>query len=283
MSSPNIPDIKPQIDLKREDVITLLLASVALEEVGLSRILNAEGEKIKAVLDYKGCECPDISQIKELNESVSETIDSIVRLQMLLQMKLKDILKFNACKPAVPDCKTSTPRPQKCAAAPCAGPITQRCRVVWLFGDGEGYTYDDSGQRDGIARMRASINLTSPENPCNLLKFLIKIPSDGHNEYIALYAVPSSLHVEFLDPLSLYEYGYAKQDNAAAVMIKGHGILVGNFIKDAGSQKTAGFSVLAVSDGRRAHFRIEFDLPGDLRYDSGMVRVISGNLKIGRA
>jgi hypothetical protein len=47
MSMPNIPDITPDIDLKREDVINLLLTSIALEEIGISHILNAEGEKLQ--------------------------------------------------------------------------------------------------------------------------------------------------------------------------------------------------------------------------------------------
>ena len=47
MSMPQIPDINPSIHLKREDVVTLLLASVALEEMSLSHILNAEGEKLR--------------------------------------------------------------------------------------------------------------------------------------------------------------------------------------------------------------------------------------------
>ncbi|UTW69086.1 hypothetical protein KHA80_18360 [Anaerobacillus sp. HL2] len=49
MSLPNIPNIKPDIDLDRDDVINLLIASIALEEIGLSHILNAEGEKLQRV------------------------------------------------------------------------------------------------------------------------------------------------------------------------------------------------------------------------------------------
>ncbi|WP_342580438.1 hypothetical protein [Ureibacillus sp. FSL W7-1570] len=47
MSMPNIPDISPKISIDREDVINLLLASIALEEIGLAHIINAEGEKIQ--------------------------------------------------------------------------------------------------------------------------------------------------------------------------------------------------------------------------------------------
>lgn len=46
MSLPNIPDIAPEISLNRCESINLLLSSIALEEIGLSHIINAEGEKI---------------------------------------------------------------------------------------------------------------------------------------------------------------------------------------------------------------------------------------------
>ncbi|TCP69435.1 hypothetical protein [Baia soyae] len=44
MSQANIPNISPNINVTREDAINLLLSSIALEELGLSHILNAEGK-----------------------------------------------------------------------------------------------------------------------------------------------------------------------------------------------------------------------------------------------
>ncbi|MDR5658559.1 hypothetical protein RH915_03550 [Serpentinicella sp. ANB-PHB4] len=49
MSFPNIPDVTPEIDIDREDVINLLLASIAFEELGLAHIFNAEAEKIQYI------------------------------------------------------------------------------------------------------------------------------------------------------------------------------------------------------------------------------------------
>ena len=46
MSYPNLPNITPTITIKREDVINLLLASIAMEELSLAHIINSEGEKI---------------------------------------------------------------------------------------------------------------------------------------------------------------------------------------------------------------------------------------------
>ncbi|WP_340024819.1 hypothetical protein MHI24_06755 [Paenibacillus sp. FSL K6-1096] len=50
MSNPNIPNISPTVTLTRDDVINLLLSSIAMEELALAHIINAEGEKIQFVL-----------------------------------------------------------------------------------------------------------------------------------------------------------------------------------------------------------------------------------------
>ncbi|SFX30094.1 hypothetical protein SAMN04487866_10410, partial [Thermoactinomyces sp. DSM 45891] len=50
MSQANIPNISPNISITREDAVNLLLSSIALEELGLSHIINAEGEKLQYVL-----------------------------------------------------------------------------------------------------------------------------------------------------------------------------------------------------------------------------------------
>nr|ABY19411.1 PclH [Pasteuria ramosa] len=50
MSQANIPGISPQISLDQESVLNLLLASTALNSVGLSHVLNAEAEKMQYIL-----------------------------------------------------------------------------------------------------------------------------------------------------------------------------------------------------------------------------------------
>lgn len=47
VSLPNIPDIKPKISLERCKTIELLLSAIALEEISLSHLLNAEAEKLQ--------------------------------------------------------------------------------------------------------------------------------------------------------------------------------------------------------------------------------------------
>lgn len=93
MSMPNIPNITPIIDLDRCEVINLLLSSIALEEIGLSHILNAEGEKLQAFLNLEP-NCPN--DFHKINQSVNKTLRSIIKSQMLLQFKLEDVIELDS-------------------------------------------------------------------------------------------------------------------------------------------------------------------------------------------
>ncbi|MEG1752164.1 MAG: hypothetical protein RR140_03480 [Clostridia bacterium] len=65
---------------------TDVVSSVALEQAALSHILNAEGEKIQAMLAL-----PNITpaQMLSVNTSVQNTIDSISNLECVLKQKIK--------------------------------------------------------------------------------------------------------------------------------------------------------------------------------------------------
>jgi hypothetical protein len=65
MSLPNVPNITPIITLSRQESITLLLASIAPEEIGLSHILNAEDEKIQRLLKNESVTLEDMLQEEE--------------------------------------------------------------------------------------------------------------------------------------------------------------------------------------------------------------------------
>lgn len=90
MSMPNIPDIEPRINITLEQTINLLLASIAFEELGLSHIINAEGEKMQDFIE-KACSTEELLQ---LNESVNELLKTITKKEMLLQYKLEDVSKL---------------------------------------------------------------------------------------------------------------------------------------------------------------------------------------------
>ena len=70
----------------REQSITDLIQSVALQETALSHILNAEGEKMQAIIAM-----PDTTseQMMALNESVNKLVNAITRLEMLFHAKLE--------------------------------------------------------------------------------------------------------------------------------------------------------------------------------------------------
>jgi hypothetical protein len=91
MSNFNVSDIKPEITLKRDEVVSLLLSSIALEEISLSNIINAEAEKVQHVLKK---EYVSFDQLLKLNNSVERTLRSVLSNQLLLQLKLSDVLKI---------------------------------------------------------------------------------------------------------------------------------------------------------------------------------------------
>lgn len=125
MSMPNIPDIAPVINVSLEQAVSLLLTSIALEEISLSHLMDAEAEKIKFVVHreksktgYKTCACtcasnycgnshcnncschsrqnwqPEEQNCDDLlavNESVNSTLINMSKMQMLLQWKLENI------------------------------------------------------------------------------------------------------------------------------------------------------------------------------------------------
>jgi len=69
----------------RDQAITDLIESVALQEAALAHILNAEGEKMQAIIGM-----PDVTadQLLELNDSVQKMVNAVTRLEMMFQSKL---------------------------------------------------------------------------------------------------------------------------------------------------------------------------------------------------
>lgn len=69
----------------RYNAVTDIIQSVALEQAALSHILNAEGEKLQCVLS-SNCTSPEL--ILATNDSVRTMVDSVAKLEMILQYKL---------------------------------------------------------------------------------------------------------------------------------------------------------------------------------------------------
>lgn len=98
MGMPNIPDIKPDIDLEKEDVINLLLVSVALEELGLAHIINVEGEKAQFAMK---AHCTTLDDLLLINDKIDRILKDVIKKEILLQFKLDhimDLIEKDKCK-----------------------------------------------------------------------------------------------------------------------------------------------------------------------------------------
>lgn len=77
----------------REQAITNIIESVALEEAALSSILNAESEKIQRAV----CFAKDEKDLLKINASVQSMISTITILQTVLHAKLQ-LVACEICK-----------------------------------------------------------------------------------------------------------------------------------------------------------------------------------------
>ncbi|WP_068775901.1 hypothetical protein [Paenibacillus sp. FJAT-26967] len=96
MSLPVVPNITPDITLTAEDAYNMLLISIAMEEIGLSHIINAEAEKIQFVLGtLHACSEPGtMKEIMLINKEVRATLDTVLLEEMLLYRKLNTIVNM---------------------------------------------------------------------------------------------------------------------------------------------------------------------------------------------
>lgn len=94
MSMPSFPIVDPPID--REDAVNQILSSIAMEELGLSHILNAEGEKLQYILGtLPGLSGPPatVSDVLAANESVRDLLEATVQNQLFLRAKMQGALE----------------------------------------------------------------------------------------------------------------------------------------------------------------------------------------------
>jgi hypothetical protein len=99
MSFPTFPNFTPAISLSLAQTIPLLLDTIAVEELALAHIINAEAEKTQFVL---GTLTPTnvslsprvvtISDLLNVNTSVRRTLQDVIKKEMLLQFKFENTL-----------------------------------------------------------------------------------------------------------------------------------------------------------------------------------------------
>ncbi len=93
MSIPAFPE-KPE-GYTIEDSISQILTSIAMEEIGLSHIINSEGEKLQYVMGTLPGSPPasqTIPELLEVNESVRDMLDAVTTNQMFLYGKMTSAL-----------------------------------------------------------------------------------------------------------------------------------------------------------------------------------------------
>ena len=111
MGMPQVPDgnNRPTLD----QTIIALLESIALEELAIAHVLNAEGEKMQEIVRKYGCEEICYCQLEDGFKNVNSTIVNLIMKEWLLVtkmanvMELKDVLckekkdcfKNDPCKP----------------------------------------------------------------------------------------------------------------------------------------------------------------------------------------
>lgn len=105
MSLPRIPNMNPNITVTREDAITMILMSIAMESIGLSHIINAEGEKMQYLLGtlvdtngniIPGPEGVTVDDVLGVSKSVVAGLNSVLRNEALLQVKLEDVIELES-------------------------------------------------------------------------------------------------------------------------------------------------------------------------------------------
>lgn len=115
MTFPNIPPkgINPIDGLDREQVALLLLASIALEELGLSHLINAEAEKLQGavgtLVDDEGrlvnpnIKAGSLEDLLDANLVAGRMLRTIIKKEMLLQFKFENVMDFLATTSSEPD------------------------------------------------------------------------------------------------------------------------------------------------------------------------------------
>ena len=148
MSMPSFP--KDGANMTREQALTMVIASIAMEESALSRVIDAEGDKLRYILDRcqetGGEETP--KDILKANESVTKLLEAVAQNQTILRNKLALALEAGRwCPPCLPPCPPGPP----CPPTPCPkksfiqlnsfgdGFLWQTgCPIPWEYRGGQG-------------------------------------------------------------------------------------------------------------------------------------------------
>ncbi|ADC49805.1 hypothetical protein BpOF4_08735 [Alkalihalophilus pseudofirmus OF4] len=95
----NLPiELLPKEGLDREQVALLLLASIAFKQFSLAHVMNASAEELQAALGL--IENPEVGQAESLDElleannRLEQSLQHVIKKEILLLYKLDNILKY---------------------------------------------------------------------------------------------------------------------------------------------------------------------------------------------
>lgn len=133
MSMPKFPEVDPNITY--DHALNMILASIAMEELALSHIINAEGEKLQYILgtlETSSGRKPDVDEVLKVNQSIACLLEGVSQNQMILKNKMDKVL--HARSEICPE-HTEPPTPQRpeCKEGP-TGPICKcqgRCSAAF--------------------------------------------------------------------------------------------------------------------------------------------------------
>jgi len=249
MSMPNIPDIIPEINITLEDAVNLLLKSIAEEEISLSKLMDAEKNKILCILNKYKCNEAEIGDLLSVNNSVDKTIIHLIKMQMLLQFKLDSV-------------KELIPAPKPNPSPPCCCPKDE-CHKKWrlLIGKAKGEILNQS---DEFYCETAVLNavVSSDSYKDNVINYCVE------GNCASLYLIARANHIKIECPCEMKPYEIKLWGNASLTRTLKYKRTVGNinfelFIWDNTPIKN-GFQMIIKSNENQA-----------VIHDSGFVETCS--------
>ncbi|OOM82499.1 hypothetical protein CLPUN_02010 [Clostridium puniceum] len=267
MSMPNIPNITPLINITREQAIDMIIASIAMEEMGLAHILNAEGEKIQYILDKNKCKSVLPKDIKEINQGVEKVIREIMKLQILLQEKLESIISI-------------IPPKSDCCDDCCENISTKKCKCdTNIIGNGRGCV---NNTVDTFYRGIFNITLNIPEFPGVLnqfIKYTLEKENKSNINSVILLGFPQNINLQNINKSQFNK----NSDLHTITTINGNGIITLRDGKEILKQSIVNFSLTIWSYKRENTQKIKMiinDYDNLFNHNSGIMNIKSGLIKI---
>lgn len=254
MSFPNIPDITPEISITFEDSINLLLSSIALEEISLSKLMDAEKDKILYVL--KECKHKDsaLKDAIDINKSVDDTMKTLIKMQMLLQFKLENVIEILPCTTTM----STTTHTTTSTTSTCSTTTKKECGCS-IIGKGKGCV---SNECDEFYCKMAEIQAFafSCDSKNRFIRYIIKNDDSSLCMTATAYNVKIDCSGGYADKIVIYGKGHMEKKPEC------HSPMVGtvNFVMKVWSKEL---------DKVVLKMEITSDNKPELNHDSGVINL----------